>query len=206
MRDPLNIMQIAAIGGIDLLGMIFYDASPRYVDSQETADALATFSHPKKVGVFVNETLEVVVQKSINYHLDFIQLHGNETAEYIIRLRKMLTGITGFIKAFPVRSAGDLQQTRDYEGLCNYFLFDTPTSGYGGSGLTFDWNILQEYAGSTPFLLSGGLSMDSIKSLANFHHPNWEGIDLNSRFETAPGLKDDSLLTDFIKRIKYNHP
>ena len=206
MKDPLNIRQIAAIKGIDLIGMIFYPPSLRYVDSQQTADTVVTISPPHKVGVFVNEIREVVVHKCAMYHLDYIQLHGNETAEYMIDLREMLPDNIKFIKAFSVRSKQDIKQVQDYEGLCDYFLFDTPTSGYGGSGETFDWNILQTYNGSTPFLLSGGISADSIEDLANFQHPQWAGIDLNSRFETAPGQKDTVLLTDFIKRIKKIHP
>ena len=206
MRDPLNLRKIAAIEGIDLIGMIFYSPSPRYVDSQETADTVATFSMLPKVGVFVNEQEEVVAQKCTMYHLDYIQLHGNETAEYLIRLKQMLPENIGFIKAFSVLSTKDLGLVQDFEGLCDYFLFDTPTSGYGGSGRTFDWSILGNYGGSTPFLLSGGLSAESIEALANFQHPQWAGIDLNSRFEMAPGLKDVELLTDFIKRIKIYHP
>lgn len=205
MRDPFNIRRILAIEGIDLIGMIFYPLSPRYVDSQETADTVATFSMPRKVGVFVNEREEVVAQKCTQYHLDYIQLHGNEPAEYIIELKKMVPGNIGIFKAFSVRSAEDIDLTHHYDGLCNYFLFDAPTNGYGGSGRTFDWSILRNYGGSTPFLLSGGLSADSIEELTNFQHPQWTGIDLNSKFETAPGLKDDSLLSDFIKRIKINH-
>ncbi|MEI7421652.1 MAG: phosphoribosylanthranilate isomerase [Prolixibacteraceae bacterium] len=206
MRDPLNIKQIAAIEAVDLIGMIFYPPSQRYVDSQQTADTIATFSPPRKVGVFVNEKAKIVAQKCAMYHLDYIQLHGNETSQYISELKKMLPENIGFIKAFSVRSKQNIDLFQDYEGLCDYFLFDTPTSLYGGSGKSFDWSILENYVGRTPFLLSGGISADSIEELANFQHPQWAGIDLNSRFETAPGLKDTDLLTDFIKRIKTIHP
>ena len=205
MRDPLNIRQIAAIEGIDLIGMIFYSPSPRFVDSQETADVVATFSLPRKVGVFVNEIVEVVAQKCTMYHLDYIQLHGNETTKYIIELKKMLPENIRFIKAFSVLSAENFEPVQDFEGLCEYFLFDTQTSGYGGSGKTFDWNILQNYRGSTPFLLSGGISAESINDLKNFQHPQLAGIDLNSKFETEPGIKEVVLLTDFTKRIKTFH-
>ncbi|HEY5510146.1 MAG TPA: phosphoribosylanthranilate isomerase [Prolixibacteraceae bacterium] len=205
MRDALNIKQIAAIEGVDLIGMIFYPSSPRYVNSQVTADSVASLKETGRVGVFVNERLEVVVQKSTFYHLDYLQLHGNETPEYLAALKKLIADNIRFIKAFSIRSEKDIDLTMDYEGLCDYFLFDTPTSKYGGSGLTFDWNILQKYAGATPFLLGGGIAPDSFDELDKFQHLRWAGVDLNSRFETAPGLKDDALITDFIKNIKLLH-
>ena len=205
MRDSLNIKQIAAIDGVDLIGMVFYPSSPRYVNSQVTADSVASLKETGRVGVFVNERLEVVVQKSTFYHLDYLQLHGNETPEYLAALKKLIADNIRFIKAFSIRSEKDIDLTMDYEGLCDYFLFDTPTSKYGGSGLTFDWNILQKYAGATPFLLSGGIAPDSFDELDKFQHLRWAGVDLNSRFETAPGLKDDALITDFIKNIKLLH-
>ena len=206
MRDPLNIRQITAIEGVGLIGMIFYPPSPRYVNSQDTADTVASLSRIDRVGVFVNEKLEVVLQKSCFYHLDYIQFHGNETYSYIIGLRKLVPVNTRFIKTFSIRSEEDIELSETYEGLCDYFLFDTPTSKYGGSGQTFDWSILQNYTGSTPFLLSGGIAPDSIDALVKFQHPRWAGVDLNSKFETAPGLKDDALITDFIKHLKINHP
>lgn len=206
MRDPLNIRQIAAIEGVGLIGMIFYPTSPRYVNSQETADTVANIFERGRVGVFVNEKPEIVVQKSALYHLDYIQFHGYETPGYLIALRKLLPVNTLFIKAFSIRLEEDIEFSKAYESHCDYFLFDTPTSGYGGSGQTFDWNILQKYAGSTPFFLSGGIAPDSIDALAKFRHPQWAGIDLNSRFETAPGVKNDALITEFIKRLKINYP
>jgi phosphoribosylanthranilate isomerase len=186
--------------------MIFYPFSPRYVNSQATADTVVSLKETGRVGVFVNERLEVVLRKSSLYHLDFLQLHGNETPEYLSALKKLVPGNIRFIKAFSIRSAKDLDLTTEYEGHCDYFLFDTPTGGYGGSGLTFDWNILHNYAGATPFLLSGGIAPDSMEALDKFQHPRWAGVDLNSKFETAPGYKDDALLTDFIKNIKLFHP
>jgi len=206
MRDSLNIKQIAAIDGVDLIGMVFYPSSPRYVNSQVTADSVASLKETGRVGVFVNERLEVVVQKCSLYHLDYLQLHGNETPEYLAALKKLVPDNIRFIRAFSIRSEKDLDLTMEYEGLCDYFLFDTPTSGFGGSGLTFDWNILQKYTGGTPFLLSGGIAPDNFVALDKFQHRQWAGVDLNSRFETAPGLKDDALITDFIKNIKLLHP
>jgi phosphoribosylanthranilate isomerase len=205
LRDPENIRQVAAIPGIDLIGLIFYPPSPRFVDSVATAEAVADLTTVKAVGVFVNEQPEVVVLKAAQYHLNYIQLHGSEKPKYMANLRKLLPFSIKLIKAFSIKTEEDLLQTSGYEAHCEYLLFDTPTSGYGGSGRTFDWNILQYYSGSIPFLLSGGIGPDSHESLHHFHHRLWVGIDLNSRFETAPAVKDVELLSGFIQNIK-NHP
>lgn len=204
LRDPGNIAQVTAIEGVDLVGLIFYDRSPRYVDSPETAAAVASLTTVKIAGVFVNATQEEVVRKQEGYHLDYIQLHGNETTDYLISLRKILPSGTKFIKAFPISTAVDLQNVAGYEGLCDYFLFDTKTDGYGGSGQSFDWSILQHYKGFTEFLLSGGIATESLEGLKQFHHKLCAGVDLNSRFETAPGLKNVPLLKNFVQQLKYN--
>lgn len=201
MREPENIGKVAAIREIDLIGLIFYAYSPRFVDSTETANTITDIRKTSIVGVFVNEVPEIIVRKCAEYHLDYIQLHGNESPEYLIDIIKLLHGRVKIIKAFSIRAKEDLQPVSGYEGLCEYFLFDTPTTGYGGSGRTFDWKILQYYSGSTPFLLSGGIGPDSIESLRNFHHRLWAGVDLNSRFELEPGLKDVTLIADFVKQL-----
>ena len=202
LRDPENIAQVAALPGIDLIGLIFYPKSPRYVDSEATALAVSSLTTVKAVGVFVDEKAEEVVRISRQYNLSYVQLHGSEKPEYLTGLRSLLPFSVKLIKAFSIRDETELAATSGYEELCEYFLFDTPTSGYGGSGRTFDWNILQYYMGSTPFLLSGGIGHDSIASLHNFHHRVWAGIDLNSRFETSPGMKDIPLLADFLQNIQ----
>ena len=95
-----------------------------------------------------------------------------------------------------------MQKTESYAGLCDYYLFDTKTSAYGGSGKQFDWEIVKSYTGETPFLLSGGIGPDSIPALKEFKHPMLAGYDLNSRFEIHPGIKDIPLLKEFIQQIK----
>lgn len=100
--------------------------------------------------------------------------------------------------------ADDLLATESYATCCDYFLFDTPCNGYGGSGKSFDWEMLTHYHGETPFLLSGGLKPESLDALLNFSHPHWAGIDLNSGFEQVPGLKDAAVLSDFIDSFKQN--
>ena len=204
MMEPVNIVQVAAIPGVDLIGVIFYERSPRYVDSTDTAISVASLTTVKVVGVFVNATLEEVTAKCKNYHLDYVQLHGIETPEYLISLRRQLPEKVKIIKAFPIQGVEDLKCVSGYEGLCDYFLFDTKTSGYGGSGVAFDWNILQQYKGATEFLLSGGIAPDSLEALSRFQHKRFAGVDLNSRFETAPGLKNIPLLKDFVQQLKQN--
>lgn len=201
LREPGNIRQVAAIEGIDLIGLIFYAPSPRYVDSADTAATIASLKNRKIVGVFVNEAMEEVVRKCAEYKLDYIQLHGNETPEYLSLLSKRIPAVK-MIKAFSIRMPEDIELTAGYEGLCEYFLFDTPSAGFGGSGHPFDWSILKHYKGSAPFLLSGGIGPDSIESLANFQHLMLAGLDLNSRFELQPGLKNVSLLSEFVQKIK----
>lgn len=109
------------------------------------------------------------------------------------------------IKAFSISKEEDLAQTAAYEEVCDYFLFDTPCLTAGGSGKRFDWSLLKAYSGKTPFLLSGGIGPDCLQALHTFYHPKWIGIDLNSRFETAPALKDIQLLTEFCKEFKELH-
>lgn len=205
LRDPDNIRQVTTLG-IDLIGLIFYEKSPRYVASAETATAVKELSRQGVTGVFVNERPATVYARFREYHLTHIQLHGEESPEYLAGLRDILGNGVKIIKAFPVTSETDLKATESYEGLCDFYLFDTRTVGYGGSGKSFDWNQLSGYHGATPFLLSGGLGPDSLADLRSFFHPAWAGIDLNSRFETAPAIKDINLLSDFIRIFNTEHP
>jgi phosphoribosylanthranilate isomerase len=191
MRDAENIREVEALG-IDLMGFIFWPKSSRYVS--ECPTYLPTKC--KRVGVFVDEDIETVRHIANTNALDFIQLHGKESPEYIQRL-----GEWKVIKAFNIATADDLSQTKPYEGLVDYFLFDTKGKSVGGNGEKFDWSVLSAYDGSTPFLLSGGISPDDAERVNAFSHPKCIGIDLNSRFEIAPGLKDANALKDYIKKL-----
>jgi len=202
LREPNNIREVIAIQEIDLIGLIFYKKSPRYVDLNEPPFDPDELKNIGKVGVFVNEQAEVIVDKCLKFGLDYIQLHGQETPGYLLDLKQILPPGTKFIKAFSIGSEVDLSLTSGFEGLCEYFLFDTPAKGYGGSGISFDWKILGSYAGTTPFLISGGIGPDSIVSLQNFKHHLFAGVDLNSRFETAPAMKNTALLSDFVQHLK----
>jgi phosphoribosylanthranilate isomerase len=123
-----------------------------------------------------------------------VQLHGVELVKMCAELKKV-----GYIviKAFPIAAAYNFKVTKDYEGACDYFLFDTKTEAYGGSGLKFNWGMLDEYKGETPFILSGGIAADDAEALLKIEHPQFAGIDLNSKFEVSPGLKDVEKLNLF---------
>ena len=199
MREPQNIREVAALA-INWIGFIFYERSKRFVERCPT-EQQATDSEqlsPKKVGVFVNATIESMMEKASTYKLDYLQLHGNESPEDCHTLQKR-----GYllIKAFPIATKEDFEKTREYEGRVDYFLFDTRCEGYGGSGKRFDWSILTGYKGETPFLLSGGIRPENAEAIRNFRHPRFAGIDLNSGFEIEPGLKDIDKLKNFIQQI-----
>lgn len=193
MRDSQNISALAKLG-IDWMGMIFWPGSKRHVSTPP--DNLP--QGLKKVGVFVDASLEDIRQHVEEYQLDIIQLHGHETPEFL----KALKSLT-LMKAFNIASADDLKQTEAYDGIADFFLFDTKGKVVGGNGEKFDWTVLSSYHGSTPFLLSGGIGPEDANSIKSFHHPKCIGIDLNSRFEIAPGLKDINKLATFIKQLSY---
>lgn len=218
MREPDNIRAICELG-IDMMGFIFYPKSPRYVQSISTHAGIipnmsddkitGAITSPKRVGVFVDEMPQTVITHAYNYQLDYLQLHGNETPTYIDNIRRtlipdILPGIK-FIKVLSIGCADDISQWKTYEGHVDMFLFDTRCKEYGGSGKKFDWNILQAYDGNIPFLLSGGITPDNAERIAEFHHPMFAGIDLNSGFEEEPGIKNTEKLKEFINNIKTRH-
>jgi phosphoribosylanthranilate isomerase len=196
MREAENIREVEALG-IDMMGFIFWPKSSRYVS--ERPEYLP--KHVKRVGVFVNEDPEQVKRLAADYRLDYIQLHGQESPEQISHLSP-LTSHLSIIKAFNIATAEDLLQTQPYEGVVDLFLFDTKGKSVGGNGEKFDWDVLDAYHGSTPFLLSGGIGPDDAERVNAFHHPKCIGIDLNSRFELSPGLKDVNKLKEFLKKIQ----
>lgn len=216
MRHADNIRQVEALGP-DWMGLIFWPRSSRCVD--RCPDYLPT--RARRVGVFVDQPADEIVRIARDYRLDAIQLHGHETPADLCRLRTALDAARGarpdgqaadttaaagtapaLIKAFSISTAADLERTADYDGAADYLLFDTKTPLAGGSGRQFDWRVLDAYHGTTPFLLSGGIGPDDTGRLAAFHHPRCIGIDLNSRFELEPGLKDIGKLKTFIKKIR----
>ena len=193
MRDAANIRQLEALG-IDWMGMIFWPKSKRYVSTPP----VYLPQHVRKVGVFVDASLDAIRQHVEDYHLDIVQLHGQESPETLKALKPLT-----LIKALNIATPEDLQKTEPYEGLADYFLFDTKGKSVGGNGEKFDWSVLDSYQGETPFLLSGGIGSEDAQDVKTFHHPKCIGIDLNSRFETEPGLKDITKLKQFLEAIRY---
>ena len=228
MRDAQNIREVSQLG-VDMIGMIFYPKSPRYVEMQsshagiipdyakediEASDSSGSSSEsvstssksPARVGVFVDDMVQNIVTRVVNYHLDYVQLHGNEPREMCENLRLTLEpdirpGIK-IIKAISVSDASDIQKYKEYVGAVDLFLFDTKCKTVGGSGQQFDWQVLEQYDGEIPFLLSGGIGPEDASRLHAFHHPKCIGIDLNSRFEIEPGVKDVEKLKGFLNAMQ----
>ena len=192
MRDAENIREVEALRP-DWMGFIFWPKSSRYVSKFPEDMPVCC----KRVGVFVDEDINLVKHTAKDHALDIIQLHGSESPEYARQLREWEV-----IKAFNIATADDFEATKPYEGIVDYFLFDTKGKSVGGNGEKFDWDVLADYVGKTPFLLSGGIGPDDAERIKSFHHPKCIGIDLNSRFELAPALKDISKLKEFIKKIR----
>lgn len=199
MREAENIRAVEYTG-IQWMGFIFYPPSPRYVS--ERPDYMPEFV--QRIGVFVNDSVENIIRTVLDFSLHAVQLHGKESPEFCKELLDAFH-VAGkeimLIKAFSIGKKRELEQTVLYEPYCRYFLFDTPCLGYGGSGQSFNWNILSAYKGHTPFLLSGGLSYKQLPALKKFTHPQWAGIDLNSGFEKRPAYKDALLLQTFIQEF-----
>ncbi|MFA5297742.1 MAG: phosphoribosylanthranilate isomerase [Lutibacter sp.] len=194
MRDSKNISELMTLKP-DFIGFIFYDKSLRNVtDFPQIEIPLST----KKVGVFVNETIEHIVKKVNQYQLDFVQLHGKETITYCekLALQKIKT-----IKAFSVDEQFDFSVVKPFEKHVSLFLFDTKGKNYGGNGIKFNWDLLQKYKGKTPFLLSGGITKNEVEEIKKFKHPAFLGIDINSGFEIEPGLKNTDEIKEFKSRL-----
>lgn len=212
LRDSENIRQVAALG-VDWIGMIFWEKSPRNVTmipshagiipDRASLSPLATNNSPLKVGVFVDEMAQNIITRVVNFQLDLIQLHGHETPTLIRNLRRTLADIrpVKVIKAISVSSRDDIAAYKDYADCVDYFLFDTKCPSVGGSGQQFDWSVLDGYDGEVPFLLSGGIGPDDAERVRNFHHPKCIGIDLNSKFETEPAMKDVAAIGKFLNEL-----
>lgn len=211
MRDADNIRDISALG-VGMIGLIFYPPSPRYVQQFSSgAGIIPDYAPdmgktPLRVGVFVDDMPQNIVTRVYNYKLDYIQLHGNEPRETLENLRATIDPDIKpkikIIKAISVSSVEDIKKYKEYVGAADLFLFDTKCKTVGGSGEQFDWQVLQAYDGDVPFLLSGGIGPDDAERIKNFHHPKCIGIDLNSKFEIEPALKDVEKLKQFLVKVK----
>lgn len=195
MRDGENIRAVEALN-IDWIGFIFYPHSKRYVGDQLTLLP----KRAKRVGVFVNQSMETVLEKVGEYWLDIVQLHGDESPEFCKQLGQHDN--IQVMKAFGIADNLPFEKVATYEGTCDFYLYDTHTSEYGGSGRQFDWDILQYHRGNTPFLLSGGIGPDDVQAIKEYDNPMCVGIDINSKFELSPALKDIQSIEQFIKSLK----
>lgn len=196
MREPENIRAVEALG-IDLMGFIFWPPSSRYVGEKPSYLP----RNCRRVGVFVDAALPDILAAVEDFRLDGVQLHGHETPEAIAALKAHIPGVR-IVKSLAVAGPEDLAQAEAYADVCDAFLFDTKGKLPGGNGRQFDWSVLQRYRGRLPFLLSGGIGPDDAQRIRAFDVPGCIGIDLNSRFETAPGLKDVDALRTFIETVR----
>lgn len=199
MTSIQQVQELAALGA-DYAGFIFYEKSPRFVGSKIAAQDLKAFAGIQKVGVFVNETAGQILQVVSDYGLDAVQLHGDETPEVC---KVLFAGVT-VIKAFRVKGDEDLAALlAPYEDYVDYFLFDTKAQEYGGTGKKFDWSVLEQARINKPYFLSGGIGTGDIEQVKLFTAANPVfSLDVNSKFETAPGVKDMVQVQRFIEAIQ----
>lgn len=199
MRDPMNIRQVAELKP-DLMGFVFFPASPRYAGEFPVSGYQDSVTPGiLKTGVFVDADLYEIKSRIIRFGLRIIQLHGHESPEMCKQLSS--TGIR-IIKAFPVSESMDFSSCIPYIPYCRWFLFDTVTENSGGSGKKFNWEILDKYKLGHPFFLGGGIGPEDAEAILSIKQPSFAGIDVNSRFETEPGIKDVEKLRIFIRALK----
>ncbi|MBS1680706.1 MAG: phosphoribosylanthranilate isomerase [Bacteroidetes bacterium] len=197
MRDPTNILEVASLAP-DFMGFIFYEKSKRYVGKDFKIPELFP-SVIKKIGVFVNQSIDEIALLAKKHSLDYAQLHGNESADFCFKLKNKIK----VIKAFLIDESFDFSETEKYCSV-DYFLFDSKSTDYGGSGKTFDWNLLHKFHGNTPFFLSGGLSVENLTDLKKIPNANFYAIDINSKAESVPVLKDMNILHSMFKTLNNN--
>lgn len=178
----------------DYMGFIFWEKSPRYFNGIIPEIPLSV----KKTGVFVNASIEEIRSRINKYKLELVQLHGDETPDFCVRLSNENIKI---IKTFSINETFNFDYLQPFEQVCDYFLFDTKGKSPGGNGIKFDWKILQKYKSPKPFFLSGGIGIEDIDSIKKLDLPI-HAIDINSKFETAPGLKNPLLVQQFQTRLR----
>mgnify|MGYP005847446923 CR=1 FL=1 len=198
-KDPNNIQALLPLKP-DFMGFIFYKPSQRYIGNIDNSFFKDIPPSVRKVGVFVNEEINSLIVHSKTLGLDYVQLHGEEDVEYV----KMVyfTGVP-VIKVFRIDEELPCEEIKKYESYVSYFLFDKKTEKYGGSGKKFPWSLLDTYVSHVPFIVSGGIGPDDAEALKQIKHPKIYAADINSCFETKPGIKNVEAITDFIKKIRY---
>ncbi|SHG45699.1 phosphoribosylanthranilate isomerase [Chryseolinea serpens] len=196
MRDGENIREVAALSP-QYMGFIFYRKSPRFVGDDFVMPAIP--ASIKKVGVFVNETTETILNLASRYDLTLIQLHGNETPE---QCRELKAKGLGVIKVFSMGEDFDWSVVQPYKPVADFFLFDTKGKYYGGNAQAFDWSLLQQYDQEIPFFLSGGLSPENIGNITGLKDMNLYALDVNSGVEDSPGVKNISKIEFVLEKLK----
>ena len=199
----INQIQELISLNVDFLGFIFYEKSPRYVLHHLSLKEIAEIPHFGKVGVFVNESIKAIVEITTESQLDIIQLHGDEDEKFILQLRQILGNNIKIIKVIRIgnQSFDELQKTINQQpSTVNYLLFDTDSKAFGGTGKTFDWQILNEIEIPIPYFLSGGISLENIHQLSTINHQPL-ALDINSKFETEPGSKDLEKIKNFTQIV-----
>ncbi|MES2375859.1 MAG: phosphoribosylanthranilate isomerase [Bacteroidota bacterium] len=197
LKYPVNIKAVTDLEP-DYVGFIYYGRSPRFVGDIVVGDLASLPLKIIKTAVFVDEDQQEINRLIDEFRFDAIQLHGKESADFAGSFK----GRVQVLKAFGLDEDFDFDQLNAYVGKVDYFLFDTKTDAHGGSGKTFNWDILDNYKLDVPFFLSGGLSLDNLEQVAKIIHPKFYGVDLNSRFEKEPGLKDIEKLKQAFSLLK----
>lgn len=197
LKHEHNITELMQLP-IDYMGFIFYKKSPRFVGENLSFDFMRTIPKQiKKTGVFVNENSYSIFNHIAHYDLDIVQLHGNETPEICAELKAQVQ----VMKAFQIKDGFNFKQLGNYVSVVDYFLFDSPTATYGGSGNQFNWQELQKYNYNIPFFLSGGISEEHIEEIKQLEIQQLVAVDINSKFETEPGLKNIEQVKQFILKL-----
>jgi phosphoribosylanthranilate isomerase len=199
MKYPDNILEVGSLLP-DYMGFIFWEKSARYFD-RTMPDLPKSI---KKVGVFVNESTDIILAKAKKYDLKAIQLHGQESVAFCSDLKSKIHASIEIIKVFSVADDFDFEVLKAFETVCDYFLFDTKGKLPGGNGTTFDWKVLAKYPSEKPFFLSGGIGLEEIKSIQEISKTNLPiyAIDINSKFEIESGLKNIELLKLMVERFE----
>lgn len=187
---------------VDYAGFIFYEKSPRFAANKIDARTVRETAGIRKVGVFVNATAEQVQRTVTDYALDLVQLHGDETPAFCAAIRETVP----VIKAFRIGNDVNWETLAPYVPVTDYFLFDTASvKGYGGTGERFNWELLQQYPFEHPFLLSGGIAPEDADMIRELQLPALFAIDINSKFEDAPGIKNMDKVTLFVAGMRFNN-
>ena len=190
----------------DFLGFIFYEKSPRYVLNHLTLKDISKIDHQGKIGVFVNEDVDTIIGIAEKANLNFIQLHGDEEENFILELRKILKPEIGIIKVIRIgnwtlEAGNEIQQTVNQQlKTSNYFLFDTDSKAFGGTGKQFDWKILNEIEIPLPYFLSGGISEENFNDIKILNQKPF-ALDINSKFEIEDGVKDVNKIKEFHEKL-----